>query len=487
MYTFSISVLFQALVIISMSGAADHGRYRKKLLLVFAFVGAAATMLFLPVGPAVYVLAALLAIISNTSFGASFVLLNSFLPLLVRNHPSIHYSPHSRFEETHPTRDDPAHPTLSDSTAALLPTSEAAHRVKHEDSAPSPELLLSTSISAYGYGIGYSAAVLVQILAIVVLLVTGSSLFSLRLVIFFIGVWWAIFTIPAALFLRPRPGPSLAAAKSGSLAAYLTHSWALLVRTVLQARRLRDITVFLLAWFLLSDAQATVSGTAILFAKTELGMPPAALAFISVISTLFGVLGAFAWGWLARATRLSPTRTLALVIALFEVIPLYGLLGFVPAVRRLGVFGLQQEWEMYALAVVYGLVLGGIGAFCRALYGELVPPGSEAAFYALFAITDKGSSVFGPAIVGAITDRYGGIRPAFVFLAVLVGLPLPLLLTVNVARGREAARRLVRLEGTLEPALDARIDSPPRGPARARGDYVAVSGDETTDDPDRQG
>jgi MFS-type transporter involved in bile tolerance (Atg22 family) len=55
--------------------------------------------------------------------------------------------------------------------------------------------------------------------------------------------------------------------------------------------------------------------------------------------------------------------------------------------------------------------MGGLSSFCRSLYGELIPPGFEAAFYALYAITDKGSSVFGPAIVGAITDRYGEIRP----------------------------------------------------------------------------
>lgn len=89
MYTFSISVLVQALLIISMSGAADHGRHRKNLLLNFAIIGSLATMLFLPVTPQVFVLGALLAIIANTCFGASFVLLNSFLPLLVRNHPSV--------------------------------------------------------------------------------------------------------------------------------------------------------------------------------------------------------------------------------------------------------------------------------------------------------------------------------------------------------------------------------------------------------------
>jgi MFS transporter, UMF1 family len=45
------------------------------------------------------------------------------------------------------------------------------------------------------------------------------------------------------------------------------------------------------------------------------------------------------------------------------------------------------------------------------VFGELIPPGYEAAFYALYAITDKGSSIFGPAIVGAITDATGEIRP----------------------------------------------------------------------------
>ena len=65
---------------------------------------------------------------------------------------------------------------------------------------------------------------------------------------------------------------------------------------------------------------------------------------------------------------------------------------------------------MYPLGAIYGFVLGGLSSYCRSLFGELIPPGSEAAFYALYAITDKGSSVFGPAIVGAITDRYGEIR-----------------------------------------------------------------------------
>ena len=107
--------------------------------------------------------------------------------------------------------------------------------------------------------------------------------------------------------------------------------------------------------------------------------------------------------------------------------------------------------KSFRLGAIYGFVLGGLSSYCRSLFGELIPPGSEAAFYALYAITDKGSSVFGPAIVGAITDRYGEIRPAFVFLAVLIFIPLPLMLLVDVDRGkRDGAEMTKELEGKVD-------------------------------------
>lgn len=78
------------------------------------------------------------------------------------------------------------------------------------------------------------------------------------------------------------------------------------------------------------------------------------------------------------------------------------------------------------------------------LFGELIPEGSETAFYALYAVTDKGSSIFGPVIVGAITDMTGEIRPAFWFLAVLIALPMPLIYMVDVARGKREGAALAR-------------------------------------------
>ncbi|KAE8132533.1 autophagy-related protein 22-1 [Aspergillus pseudotamarii] len=458
MYTFSVSVLVQAVLIISMSGAADHGTYRKVFLLTFALVGSISTMLFLSVVPKLYLLGALFAIIANTCFGASFVLLNSFLPLLVRYHPSL-IGGRDEISRQGAMGDDAWGNTsdnMNDVTTPLLHNgtiTENATRVSLAGT--SRELELSTRISSYGIGIGYIGAVLLQIVCILLVISTHQTTFSLRLVLFVIGLWWIIFTIPAALWLRPRPGPPLSCSQDGkqhSWPGYIIHAWKSLGRTVIRTRRLKDILLFLASWFLLSDGIATVSGTAVLFAKTQLDMQPAALGMINVVAMLAGVFGAFCWSYISRLLNLRASQTIIACIILFELVPLYGLLGFIPAIRDLGYLGLQQPWEMFPLSIVYGLVMGGLSSYCRSFFGELIPPGYEAAFYALYAITDKGSSIFGPAVVGIVTDRYGEIRPAFVFLAILILLPLPLMLLVDVDRGKRDALSLsAELEGSQEP------------------------------------
>lgn len=311
----------------------------------------------------------------------------------------------------------------------------------------------------------------VQALSIFIVVSTGSTDFSLRLVLFVVGLWWFVFTLPAAYCLRPRPGPPLSTdGEKRSWVGYVTFSWRNLVRTVARARRLKDVMLFLAAWFMISDAIATVSGTAVLFAKTTLSMRPAALALINVVATISGVIGAFTWSRLSRMMGLSPSQTILACICLFEIIPIYGLLGYIPAVKRAGVFGLQQPWEMYPLGAVYGFVLGGLSSYCRSLFGELIPEGSEAAFYALYAVTDKGSSVFGPAVVGAITDATGEIRPAFWFLAVLIGLPIPLMFLVNVERGKREGLKVAQ-EATVQSQREVTGEADDQRPDGVRTAY----------------
>ncbi|KAJ6779553.1 hypothetical protein PWT90_05177 [Aphanocladium album] len=462
MYTFSVSVLVQALLVVSISCAADHGSYRKKLLLAFAWIGSFCVMGYIFINESVYILGAILTIISNTAFGASFVLLNSFLPLLVRNHPTLlavktPVTPDFGNSVLESRRLEDSTEDLANSTSALLPDEAVlSNRPKFgltEADITSKELKLSTSISSKGIGIGYLAALFVQCVAIGIIVAMKNTTWSQRVALFVVGCWWTVFTIPAALWLRPRPGPPLVIngrTEGISWLSYFVYSWKSLFKTIRVARRLLDIMLFLAGWFLLSDAIATTSSTAILFAKTQLHMKPWALGMINVISTASGVFGAFGWSWVSNLFGLKPHQTILVCIGLFELIPVYGLMGYLPFVQRWGVLGLQQPWEMYPLAAVYGLVLGGLGAYCRSLYGELIPPGFEAAFYALYAITDKGSSVFGPTIVGRIIDKTGSIRPAFWFLGAIVALPAPLIYMINVERGKlDGSRVAEALEGVV--------------------------------------
>jgi MFS transporter, UMF1 family len=213
-------------------------------------------------------------------------------------------------------------------------------------------------------------------------------------------------------------------------------SWVSLWKTIKVAVKLRQAAIFLVAWFLLSDAIATMSGTAILFAKTELHMASTAIAVVSIIATTSGIAGAFTWPIISKRLGLKSNQTILARIAMFEIIPIYGLLYYIPFIKGWGFGGLQQAWEIYPLAFVHGFVMGGLSPYCRSFFGLLIPPGNEAAFYALYAITDKGSSVIGPAIVGLIVDKTGQIRPAFGFLAVIVLLPAPLIWLVDAECGR---------------------------------------------------
>ncbi|KAJ6172777.1 Major facilitator superfamily domain general substrate transporter [Penicillium chermesinum] len=458
MYTFSLAVLIQALTLISFSALADYENNRKNLLLAFGFIGSATSMLFLLIAPSLFLLGSILVVIGVTCLGSSFVVLNSFLPVLVANHPSIQNVPGRNNEELsdlsrhgdpnwNPVNDDDSVDGIESEGLQPGYTEDGIKSKKMKSS--SPELQLSNQISSKGIGLGYSAAVFVQILSILLLvtlnktsLAKTSGTLPMRFVLLLVGIWWCLFTFVARRWLRTRPGPPLETSSAPGRSRWrvwlglVGFAWKSLWQTMKIAVKLREVLVFLIAWFLLSDAMATVSATAILFARTELKMSTTAVGLLSITATLSGMTGAFLWPHVARYFKLQSNHTIILCIALFEIIPLYGMLAYIPFIKNWGVLGLQQPWEIFPLAIVHGVVSGGLASYCRSFFGLLIPPGSEAAFYALYAATDKGSSFIGPAVVGMLIDATGSIRSGFFFIAVIIVLPIPLMWMVNAEKGR---------------------------------------------------
>ncbi|KAJ5900103.1 Major facilitator superfamily domain general substrate transporter [Penicillium taxi] len=473
MYTFSLATLIQALTLVSFSALADYENNRKTLLLAFGFIGSATSMLFTVVFPSVFILGSILVVIGVTCLGSSFVVLNSFLPVLVANDPSVNTGGTSN-DDGHELGDmdnDVSDWNAWDDDDSLTGMNVPDHEVssveegvkaKNKESS-SPQLQLSTQlstrISSKGIGFGYCAAVFVQILSITLLITLSktalakkSASIPMRFVLLLVGMWWAVFTFVSGRLLRARPGPPLETSTQGisKWRGYLRlvgFAWKSLWQTMKIAVRLREVVIFLVAWFLLSDAVATVSATAILFARTELKMSTPAIALLSITATVSGMAGAFLWPHVSRRFNLKSNQTIIVCIALFEIIPIYGLLAYIPFVKNWGVIGLQKMWEIYPLAIILGIVSGGLASYCRSFYGLLIPPGHEAAFYALYAATDKGSSFIGPAVVGMLADATGQIRSGFIFIAIVIVLPIPLVWMVNVEKGRSEA---IAMAGDLD-------------------------------------
>jgi UMF1 family MFS transporter len=69
-----------------------------------------------------------------------------------------------------------------------------------------------------------------------------------------------------------------------------------------------------------------------------------------------------------------------------------------------------------------------------------VPEGHDAEFYGFFSVCGKFSALLGPLVYGLTASVAGSQRTAILSVLVFFAVGLLLLLTVDVARGREAAR-----------------------------------------------
>ncbi|ODQ68524.1 hypothetical protein NADFUDRAFT_45065 [Nadsonia fulvescens var. elongata DSM 6958] len=464
LYTFSISVLIQTLVVISMSGAADRGNFKKRLLIAFSIMGSLSTCCFVFVKPSRFLIASLLAIISNSTFGAVSVCGNSFLPVLVDNHPAV-------IEE-------------KQKLESLLEQDQSSEEVPvilhHYNSLMLVSNKVSSKISGFGIAVGYLSAFIVQIGTVLVIFKMRSSLFSIQVSIALVGLWWLIFQIPVIILLKSRPGPVLPAnlhsenrtrtyrllmlITNGGW-AYICFGWRTIYSTFRDAKRMKDVVLFLITWFIISDAATTINSAAVLFARTQLDMDPISLAIIGLLVVVNGILGAIliprifdikkrypapipeTTSLLPESDALSssfpdssfsetsPATAMSFVILIMAVIPLYGIVGFFTSA-----IGLTRPWEMYMLAVWYGFALGGLNTLARSTYSILIPKGRESIFFSLFSITDKGSSILGPMVIGLIIDKTHNIRYSFYFFLVLLMLAFVVMKMVDFERGASDAK-----------------------------------------------
>lgn len=424
LYTFSISVFIQTIVVITVSGLVDVWKtvkFKSRVLVGFGLSGAISVICISQLSFKQYYLLPLLYIVSNTCYGVVNVVGNSLLPVFVSD--LVRYEQDAQISDI---------------------------RIFDADG-------LTTVISGKGASIGYTSALLVQLVSML-LVKRSKSQDNIQIAVLFVGIWWICWQSPMTWLLqdvRPtllptgseQPLENNLPIPTSFKPNMLKYGWLSLLESLKHARLLRDMAIFLTGWFIVSDSLTTINSAAVLFARTELKMSTLSLILISILTMINAILGAFFIPhYISQKFHLSPQRTLICIICWSSVIPLYGILGFV-----FQDFGLKHPMEMFFMAIWYGISLGGVAAVSRSLFSLIIPKGRESTFFSLFSVTDKGSSVIGPLLVGLITDKTHEIRYSFYLLFALLALSLPIFNSMRLERAKASAAELNRVGAeTLE-------------------------------------
>jgi UMF1 family MFS transporter len=283
-------------------------------------------------------------------------------------------------------------------------------------------------VSALGYSLGYLGGGL--LFALNVLATLKPHLFGLtnaaqavRLSFISVAVWWAVFSIPVMVFVKEpkvRRISPWAAVRSGF------HQ---LNRTFTAVRTLRVLFLFLLGFWFYIDGVFTITRMAVDYGLS-LGFRSEALIIGLLITQFVGFPAALVFGKLGQ--RIGPKRGIYVAILVY-----IGLC--------LGGFLMTTETHFYVLAVVIGLVLGGIQVLSRSLYARLIPPNKAAEFFGFYNMIGKFSSIMGPMLMGWVGVLTGNPRYAIISIAVLFVIGLSFLTRVNVAEGQRAAGELEAL------------------------------------------
>ncbi|MBW7881594.1 MAG: MFS transporter [Caldilineaceae bacterium] len=265
-FVVSLSVVLQVLILPVIGAVADYTHLKKRIMGVFAYIGAIATVGLYFLNGDNYLLGGLLFLVANLSFGASIVCYNAFLP-------------------------DIAAPDDRD------------------------------RVSSIGWALGYLGGGILLALNLVFFLFSDrfgvSQIDAVRISLASAGLWWAIFAlIPLAALINRQPRRQLPPGER-----YLTVGFKQLFRTLRKMPQYPQTLLFLVAYLLYNDGIQTVISLSSQFGSEELKMSASELPplFLMVQFVAFG--GALLFGMIAR--RLGAKRTILISLLIWTGVTIF--------------------------------------------------------------------------------------------------------------------------------------------------------------------
>jgi UMF1 family MFS transporter len=378
-YCISFSVGLQVLFLPILGAIADYSHMRKRMMQIFATIGAIATLLMFFITGELWWLGGVLFIFANLAFGAAIVFYNAYLPDIA--------------------------------------SEEERDRV-----------------SSYGWAMGYLGGGLLLALNLAFFIFSEDlgvpSDLAVRINLATAGIWWLGFSfITWSRLLSRRAARPLPRGEN-----YVSVGFKQLGKTFREVKHFPETLKFLLAYFLYNDGIQTVIAVASIFAAAPLSRGGIGLEQDTLIAAILMIqfmafFGALFWGRLAKWIGAKESIIVALFIWLGVVLYAF-----------FGLRGESRVMEFFILGAFIALVMGGSQAISRSLFAQMIPAGREAEFYSFYEVSERGTSWTGPLIFGLANQLTGSLRWGILALIIYFFAGLVLLPFVNVKKAMADAK-----------------------------------------------
>ena len=276
-------------------------------------------------------------------------------------------------------------------------------------------------VSCFGFSLGYIGGGV--LFAVNVAMTLSPATFGLpgpaeavRLSFLTVAVWWLIFSIP---LFRQVPEPP----RTGDTASAVAAGLRSLAKTIREHRTHRMAVLFLVAYFFYIDGVHTIIRMAVDYGLS-LGFPTDSLIVALLIVQFVGFPAAIVFALVAR--RVGPKPTLYFGVVAYVAVTVYAY--FMTSVN-----------EFYVLAVVVGLVQGGVQAISRSLYARFVPPSQSGEFFGFFNMLGRFAAIVGPTLVAVTGLLTGSSRLGILSVIVVLLIGAVLLAFVRAPEDAPAA------------------------------------------------
>ena len=213
-----------------------------------------------------------------------------------------------------------------------------------------------------------------------------------------VSIWWFIFSLP--LFFNV---PEIKTGQTVKMNQAIVNGFKELKTTFNNIRKLRMVLLFLCAYWLYIDGVDTIVRMAVDYGMS-LGFDSGNLITALLITQFVGFPAAIGFGYLAHVIGTKRGILIGIFVYLFVTI---------------WAAQIQVVSEFYMLAIIIGLVQGGVQALSRSFYARIIPENRAAEFFGFYNMLGKFAAVLGPIMMGVVSVLTQSPRVSILSISIL--------------------------------------------------------------------